>query len=319
MQKDTILTNHLLLQLVVLIWGLTGIIGKASPLEAESLASGRMLVAFIAIALIRLPSLRKAFQTKSKADLSNLMRHDYLKWSVIVPLLIGPVIALHWFTFFGAIKASNVSTALSCLATAGVFTSLIEPFVLRTKINKTSLLFSLLSLLGVSIIYRENLMVSSGIVLAIISAILASIFTTFNGLCVKKKAAATTVTLWEMLSGYLFISLLFQINPADSLSLSDHKGMISVFTLGVLCTAIPFIISVYVMRKLSPSTVAISVNLEQLYSIIIAVLIWKETEVMSKTFYLGAFLIAASSILNAIFQSKRKNSMNGNLVSETVE
>ena len=307
MQKDTIMTNHILLQLVVLIWGLTGIIGKASPLEAESLAAGRMLVAFIAIALIRLPRLRKAYQTVSQTAPAKSVSNTSLKWSVFVPLLMGPIIALHWFTFFGAIKASNVSTALSCLATAGVFTSLIEPFVLKTQINKTSLLFSILSLLGVSIIYRENLMVSNGIVLAIVSAILASIFTTFNGLCVKKQAHATTVTLWEMLSGYLFISLLFQISPAESLSLSDHRGMISVFTLGVLCTAIPFIISVYVMRKLSPSTVAISVNMEQLYSIVIAVLIWKETEVMSKTFYLGAFLIAASSVLNAIFQSKGKH------------
>jgi drug/metabolite transporter (DMT)-like permease len=301
MQKNTILVNHALLQVVVFIWGLTGVIGKASPLSAEVLSSGRMLVAFATLFLIMLPRLKRSGSTY-------LTPNTLFKWSVGIPAVLGPVIALHWFTFFEAIKLSNVSTALSCFATVGIFTSLLEPFVLKTRINVKNLAFSIVSLVGVTIIYYDNFLLSKGVIYAVVSALLASVFTTCNALCVKKKARASTVTLFEMLSGYIFMIVLFDISTYSALGFPSYKGVISVVVLGVLCTAVPFVLSVYVMKHLPPSTVAISVNLEQVYSIVIAVFIWRESEVMTPTFYLGAFLICISSLLNAALHVKQAKS-----------
>jgi drug/metabolite transporter (DMT)-like permease len=75
--------------------------------------------------------------------------------------------------------------------------------------------------------------------------------------------------------------------------------------LSSLCTAYAFIASVKVMRFLSPYTVMLTINLEPIYGIILAVLVFQEKEKMNPQFYLGALIILVTVISNGIVKYYR--------------
>ena len=78
--------------------------------------------------------------------------------------------------------------------------------------------------------------------------------------------------------------------------------LVYLLLLGVVCTSFAFIASVYVMRELSPFTVVLTTNLEPIYGIALALLIFGETEYMTPGFYLGAVVILLSVLGNAMIQ-----------------
>ena len=290
MQKDK-LKNFIHLHFLVFIAGFTAIIGKAISIDAIPLVWYRMLIAtalmFIYIKLKRI-------------DIK-ITRKSLLKLS-----LAGIVIALHWITFFGAIKVANASIALAMFSTGAFFASILEPIIYKRKLIIYEIVFGLIVIVGIYLIVQSEFKYLWGMLLGVLSAFLSSLFAVLNGKFLETHSA-TKISFYEFISGVLFISVLLLFFPNGfsleffNISLSDIGYLV---LLASVCTAYAFIASVHVMRYISPYTVVLTYNLEPIYGIILALLIYPETETMSTSFYLGATLILFTVLLNAVFKNR---------------
>lgn len=284
--------SYFKLHWIVFIWGFTAILGRLITLDALPLVWFRMLFAVVFIFIYN-----KITNTSIK-----LPKKVILKF-----LVAGLVIALHWFTFFRAIKVSNVSITLACLSTGAFFASLIEPIFFKKKIIWYEIFFGLLVVVGLSIIFNVEGQYSEGIILALISAFLSASFAVINSKFVENYEPKV-ISFYELLGGVLFFSL-FLLGSSSfnadffQITLNDFMYLL---ILSSVCTAYAFIASTSVMKYLSPYTVMLTINLEPIYGILLAVLIFKDKEQMSSTFYLGAFIILITVILNAVIKAKYK-------------
>ncbi len=295
--------SYLHLHVIVFIWGFTAVLGALISLDALPLVWYRMAIAvgFIALYLIfkKIP-LRVSWQTAG------------------ILFLAGLVIALHWLTFFLAIKVSNVSVTLACLSTGAFFTSLLEPIFMKRKIVLYEVLFGVLVIIGLSIIFKVETRYLEGIILALTSAFLSASFSIINGKFAKKYDASV-ISFYEIVGGVLFLTIYLATTGSFTpdffqLSFNDWKYLL---ILSSICTAYAFIASVGVMRFLSPYTVMLTINMEPIYGIILAMIVFGDKEKMSPAFYLGAFIIVLTVIGNGIIKSgkfpKPRNSGNSKL------
>jgi drug/metabolite transporter (DMT)-like permease len=200
---------------------------------------------------------------------------------------------------------------LACLSTGAFFASILEPIFYKRKVIWYELLFGLIVVVGLGIIFNVETKYASGIYLAITSAFLSALFSVINGKYAKEYNP-NIISLYELSSGVFFLSIyLFfagSYTPAFfSLSVND---LIWLFLLSSICTAYAFSASVKVMKFLSPFTVMLTINLEPIYGIILALLIFKDGEEMSPLFYVGALIILATVIANGIVKSYKKVTTN---------
>lgn len=285
--------SQLLLHGIVFIWGFTAIIGKLISLEALALVWFRMLFAvFFIWGYIAYKGIEWRYSRKQ----------------IAVFLLAGTVIALHWFTFFKAIKVSNVSVTLACLSTGAFFTSLIEPMVSRKKIVGYEIVFGLLVVGGLALIFNVETQYVEGIVLALVSAFLSATFAIINAKLVIKHEPVV-LSLFELIGGVLFFTLLLAYSGSFStaffqLSASD---LVYLLLLSSVCTAFAMIASTALLRVLDAYTVMLTINLEPVYGILLAMLLFDQSEAMSGTFYLGAFVILLTVIANGILKSRKSD------------
>ena len=229
------------------------------------------------------------------------------KKTLLLFLIAGFIIAMHWFTFFKAIKVSNVSITLACLSTGAFFTSLLEPIFFGKKVVWYEVFFGLIVIFGLYIIFKVEGNYIYGMILALISAFLSASFAVINSYFVKKYNP-TTISFYELAGGVLFLSIMLLFSGSFTvsffkLSLSDF---IYLLILSSICTAYAFIASTAVMKFISPYTVMLTINLEPIYGIILAVLIFKDNEKMSSEFYIGAAIMLATVISNGILKSRSK-------------
>lgn len=285
--------SYLHLHLIVFIWGFTAILGALISLDALPLVWFRMLfaVGFIAVFVyFKKLSLRVS------------------KKSLLQFIFAGLIIALHWFTFFKAIKVSNVSVTLACLSTGAFFASLLEPILYGKKVVWYEVFLGILVIVGLYIIFNVEGNYWEGIILALISAFLSALFAVINSKFVKEHDA-TVISFYELAGGVFFFSIFLLFGNsfnADFFQLTT-KDFIYLLILSSVCTAYAFIASTAVMKFLSPYTVMLTINLEPIYGIILAVLIFKEKEQMSFEFYIGASIILFTVLLNVIIKSRKKS------------
>jgi len=278
--KNQLLTSHLKLHFVVLIYGFTAILGKLISLPAPQLVWYRMLIAVIVFFI---------FIRWKKTDLSISTKQFFKLFG------IGIIVAIHWITFFGAIKISNVSVTLGCLATATLFTSVLEPFFFRKRINAVEVIVGLLIILGLYLIFRFETRYSMGIIVALISAFLAGLFSVINKKMVMHQKASV-ISFYEMLGGLTVITgyLLFSGFDSSTLTLPSPMDFVYLLLLGTICTAYAFAVQVDVMKYLSAYIVALTINLEPVYGIVMAYFLFGETEHMTGGFYIGTAIILIS-------------------------
>lgn len=275
-----------LLHVTVFIFGFTGVIGKLIEAPADILVWWRMAIASVAIGLF-------AYGT---GKIKKSLRENAGVYS-----LVGLIIAAHWITFFQAIKVSNVSVTLACLSAASLFTALLEPLFFKRKIDRYELFFGAIVVAGLFLIFSFEIEYKLGILLALTSAFLASLFTTINGKLIQKDNPYR-ISLVEMMAGMLGITVWLAIQGkfgANMLALSNSDWM-WLIVLGVICTAFAFVASTKVMEELTPFTVSLSINLEPVYGILLALVIFQDTEEMTAGFYGGTVLILLALFLNAI-------------------
>ncbi|OIQ15813.1 MAG: EamA family transporter [Flavobacterium sp. MedPE-SWcel] len=286
------LKSYLQLHFIVFIWGFTAVIGALISLDALPLVWFRMS---IAVLLVLLYIIVKRIPLKIPPK------------TIIGFLIAGLVIALHWLTFFKAIKVSNVSVTLACLSTGAFFTALLEPLFFGRKVIWYEVLFGLFVVGGLYIIFKFEGNYFEGIVLALTSAFLSACFSIINGKYAKEYDP-TVITLYELFGGVFFLSLylLFTGSFTPEFFVVSSNDWIWLFVLGSFCTAYAFIVSVQVMKFLSPYTVMLTINMEPVYGIILALLVFNDKEKMSWTFYLGAAIIITTVILNGILKKYTK-------------
>lgn len=283
--------SYLHLHLIVFVWGFTAVLGALISLDSLPLVWFRMVLAVLFVALY-------IIYQKIPINVSS---------KVLLQLLFaGVIIALHWFTFFRAIKVSNVSVTLACLSTGAFFASFLEPLLFGRKVVWYEVFFGIIVVIGLSIIFRVESRYVEGILLALTSAFLSALFSVYNSKFAKLYNP-TMISFYELTGGIIFFSLLLLGSGSFSvdfftISASDwlYLAILSSF-----CTAYAFIASVKVMRFLSPYTVMLTINLEPIYGIILAVLVFHEKEQMSLHFYLGALIILATVITNGVIKYAR--------------
>lgn len=295
------LKNYLQLHFIVFIWGFTAILGALISIDAIPLVWYRMLLASFFILLYFLYQ-KKSFKIDTKAAFKFFFG--------------GLIIALHWITFFGAIKVSNVSVALVTLSTGALFASLLEPIFFKRRINIVEILFGLIVVLGLYLIFKVETEYWLGIILALISAFLSASFSVLNGLYVRRYDAAT-ISFYQILSGVAAITVYFIFNGNFTADFFQLKPLDWLY-LGILssiCTAYAFVVSVDLLKYLSPYTVMLTINLEPVYGIILAVIIFGEKEMMDSMFYIGALIILLTVLANGLLKyrkDKKDKTLEGN-------
>jgi drug/metabolite transporter (DMT)-like permease len=295
MQNDN-LKSYLHLHVIVFIWGFTAILGKLISLEALDLVWYRMLFASVIMTFVVLFNKEKI----------------KVPFNVLIGFIVsGIIIAAHWLTFYQAIKVSNVSITLACLSTGAFFASILEPIFYKRKVIWYELFFGIIVVVGLGIIFNVETKYTTGIYLAVTSAFLSALFSVINGKYAKEYDP-NIISLYELSSGVFFISiyLFFAGSFTPAFFALSTNDLIWLFLLSSICTAYAFSASVKVMKFLSPFTVMLTINLEPIYGIILALLIFKDGEEMSPLFYVGALIILATVIANGIVKSYKKVTTN---------
>ena len=251
----------LFLHISIFLWGFTAVLGKLITISAINLVWWRIL--FTLITLIFIPTLIKSIN-----EIKGIKQ--------IQIIATGCIVALHWFFFYGSIKLGNASMALTCLSTTSLFTSLLEPMVLKKKFQPTNFLLGLLVTPGIILIGAFEVKFLDSIVYGILAAMLSALF----GLINKKYVSnfkPMVITALELFGGFVFLSIIIAfIWLLDVKSLGASLSLISVsdlkylIILALFCTTVPFILSLEALKNVSAFTASISLNLEPVYGILLS-------------------------------------------------
>jgi len=292
----------ILLHFTVFLWGFTGVLGKLIDGSSLQITILRTSIAFFSLLIYLI----------LKGKLKSIAINKMIQY-----LGVGSIIGFHWYAFFESIEQSNVSVALTCLASASLFVAILNPFIGKQRTFKLyEVLLGLMAILGIYIVFSFEGEYTLGIILGLITSFLGAVFTIINGNFIDRGDDATIITLYEMLGACLTIGICSLFSSDFTLNFTfGYDDWIYIFILGTLCTAFAFLLGIYVMKEVSAYTVTMTVNLEPIYSIAMALIIFKEDEHMSEGFYLGASIIMMSIFLNGIITKRiRKKGKNGTVI-----
>ncbi|CAN5552153.1 DMT family transporter [soil metagenome] len=277
------------LHFAILLWGFTAILGKAISLDEGLLVWYRMMLS--ALTTLIYLFIIKQFRLLPFKQLMHLAG-------------IGAVVALHWITFYGAIKASNVSIAISCFSSVALFTAVLEPLINRTYPKWTEVLMGIGVIAGITIIFSVQQLYFKGIMLSLLSALLASLFTIMNKR-ISGRFDPGLITFYELGTGFLILTMVlpiwFSINHS-TFSIPGKEDFLYLLILSVVCTTLAFTLSLHALKKLDAFTMNLSVNLEPLYSIILAIILFKEHKMLNTGFYIGSIIILATVVLHGFLK-----------------
>ena len=284
------------LHVAVFLWGFTGVLGRLISLNEGLLVWYRLLITIITLyIIIRAKNGFDSVQPKRRREL----------------FAIGVIIALHWCFFYGSIKYSNVSIALTCLSSAGLFTALLEPLIRRKKIVLIETALGLLGISGIYLIFHFDPRYKTGIILGTICSILSCIFSILN----KNQVSYTApkmVMLYELSGGFLFLTAvmpiyLYLLPPTHFVP--GKTDLLWLLIMSGICTIVAMDLSLQALQKLTAFTQNLTLNLEPVYGIILAFVVYNENKYLSQWFYLGFALILLSVLLQMVRVVKKRNAL----------
>lgn len=280
---------YLQMHIAIFLWGFTGILGRLIELQEGLLVWYRMIITIIALfTLIKYNGEFKKISWKEFRSIG----------------FVGALIAIHWVTFYGAIKYSNISIALSCFSSTALFTAFIEPFINKRRISKAEIFFGLVTIAGIYLIFHFQKLYATGIILALISSALCSVFTIKNKDLVSTHSPGNLL-FYELLSGIAVLSLLLPFYlwafPTNRY-FPDASDWFYLAILSLVCTVFALRISYKALQKVTPFTMNLSVNLEPVYGIILAFLVFHEEKDLNAGFYAGTSLIILSVVVHSLYR-----------------
>lgn len=280
------------LHIAVFLWGFTGVLGRLISLNEGLLVWWRIL--FTLIILLSILILRKEFTRLKPLTALRLAG-------------IGTLLALHWVCFFGSIKASNVSIALTCLSSAALLTAFLEPIFTKKKFSLLEIVLGLMGLAGIIFIFHFEPQFKTGIIIGCIASLLSVVFTLFNKKYIEV-ASVNNVMFYELGGGWLLLTALMPLYlsyfPSQQFMPSITDVMWLVILSGI-CTVVAMNLSLQSLKKISAFTQNLTLNLEPVYGIILAFFIYKEQDDLSGNFYIGFGLILLAVALQ-MFRVVRK-------------
>ncbi len=279
--------DYFKLHFLVFLWGFTAILGKLCTLPAVEMIFYRTLFAAIGMGFL-IVVFKRSFRV-SRTDLLKI-------------LLTGFIVGAHWLTFFISGRVANVSVSLVGFATASLWTAILEPLAKGYRIKAIEIVFGLVVLTGLYIIFASDFSYSGGLILGVISGLTCAIFSIINSQVVKR-VDSFTITFYEM-AGAWIITLLFlpiyQANLAEGgylRMLPSWEDLICIVLLAWLCTVYAYSAAVELMKKISAFFFQLTLNLEPVYGIAMAVLIFGDSEKMNRNFYVGTLIILIAVLL----------------------
>lgn len=272
------------LHLSVFLAGFTGILGKLITLNEGLLVWYRLLITVVTMYIL--------FRWQGK------LRRLPLK-GILQIGGTGIVVMMHWLLFYASIKYANVSIAVVCFSLTSLFTALFDPLVNRRPFNRIEMLLSLLTLCGILLIFHFDTQFRTGIIIGIISSMFAALFTVFNKQLVVRYDTAN-ITFYELGIGFLVLTLLLplylHIFPVESV-IPSQTDFLYLLALAWFCTVLMYTLSMNALKKVSAFTVNLCYNLEPLYSIIMAFILFQENRFLHGSFFIGLGLILLSVVL----------------------
>jgi len=286
--------DYLNLHFVVFLWGFTAILGKLISVNADVMVLYRTLLAALGMGALMI--FRKEKFGVSSSDLLKL-------------LLTGGVVAAHWLTFFFSVKLSNPSTALVGFATCSLWAALLEPVVKGRKIQLVEVLLGIVVVIGLYVIFSFDFKHPFGLFLGILSGVTVAIFGVLNSLFVKRMTP-TTITFYEMVGACATTGLVILAINEDVNLIPEPIDWFWIAILAFACSVYAYAVSIELMKRLSVFFIQLTLNLEPVYGIILALLIFGESEVMDWSFYVGTVIILAAVLLYPILKSKMSTATN---------
>lgn len=286
-QKTESSRSLLRLHFIVLIWGCTGIIGELMQLSTWEIVFWRTVIGVLGIAAY--------LQVRG----ISFRRPSLTIWRYFG---VGSVIGLHWCAFFGAIHLSNVSTGMVMISTSALFVSILSPLFRQSAWKPSELLLSSGIVAGVAFIFAFEAAYLAGIAVGLIAAILAAAFSLMNARLVHKDDAAV-VALYELLGAMMVSALGSWLVIGDIRFPASVSQWSLMLVLGLLATSFALVVSIQVMKELTPFTVALTINLEPIYTIVFALWLFGSSEYMSSGFYIGALTIIGTLFLHVWLSS----------------
>lgn len=282
----------LLLHLTVFLWGWTGIFGKLIQQPTAQLVFTRTFIALAGLGVFALIT-RRSLSWRTP-DLLNYF-------------FMGVLIVAHWLTFYGSIKVSTASIGAACMATSTMFTALLEPFWFKRRIRAYEVVLGVVVIAALVLMFGLETQHRLGIALGVFSALLSAWFNIVNGVLVQR-GDAVRIGFYELLF-VMLCAMAYLIAQGDMpqfpWTLSTHDLGYQLL-LGLVCTTFAFVTGIAVMKQLSPFTVVLAVNLEPVYTIVIALAIWGEGERMHSGSYIGIGLILACLFVNGWLQRRER-------------
>jgi len=282
----TYFKEYLQLHFIVFLWGFTAILGLMIETPVVEMVFYRVLIASVALSILMM------FTGENFA---------ISKVSMLKIMGTGFLFAFHWILFFTSARLSNASVSLVGFATCPFWTSLIEPLVRKKKIKLYEVFLGLTALLGIYLIFQFESKYALGITLAIASAIIAAVFAVLN-----KQFTEThnhyTITFYEMLGASISIALFFPVyqwtfsETGVVQLLPSSSDWLFIGILALVCTVYPVAQTIKLMKKISAYSVSLTLNMEPVYGIMLALIIFGDSERMGTGFYLGSLVIMLSVI-----------------------
>ena len=275
---------YIQLHLALVLAGFTGIFGRLITLNEGLISWYRTFISAVFILVVLTVSGK--FQ---KITLSEKVKIG----------AAGAILGFHWLFFYGSIKYSNISVGVVCFALTSFFNALFEPALNKKKLSTQELMLSGLTLCGIALIFGMDISFRTGIILGVISSIFSALYTVYNER-LASNYRGETIMLYQMLGGVLALTLIMPaflyFTPTTSLlpSLQDFGWLL---VLAILCTVVMYLLIINALKHISSFTVSLTFNLEPLYTILLAIVIYKENKVLSASFYIGLFLIITSLAL----------------------
>lgn len=282
----------LLLHLTVFLWGWTGIFGKLIHQGTAQLVFTRTVIALAGLGV---------FALFTKRDL-NWRTPDLKNY-----FFMGVLIALHWLTFYGSIKVSTASIGAACMSTSTMFTALMEPFWFKRRIRMYEVVLGVVVIAALLLMFGLETEHRLGIALGVFSALLSAWFNIVNGLLVKR-GEAVRIGFYELFF-VMMCALVWLVAHGEApdmpwqLSWNDLRYQL---LLGLVCTTFAFVTGIAVLKELSPFTVVLAVNLEPVYTILIALWFWPQEERMHTGSYIGIALILVCLFVNGWLQRRER-------------
>jgi drug/metabolite transporter (DMT)-like permease len=272
---------YIKLHIALILAGFTGIFGKLITLNEGLLSWYRMLISgIIMFVFLTITGRMKPTPSSGKIRIA----------------LVGVLLGLHWLFFYGSIKYANISVGVVCFALTSFFNAILAPIINKKRLAVHELFLSGLTLVGISLIFGMDASYRTGIILGVISSIFGALYTIYNE-HLAKAYDVETIILYQMLGGFLGLTLIMpmflSISPAATL-LPSVKDFAWLLVLSILCTVVMYLLIINALKYISSFTVSLTFNLEPLYTILLAILIYKESKVLSAGFYMGLALISFS-------------------------